>query len=87
MSKILKKITIILIVIAGISPAKAQEYNFEDYVYPFGFRTYVLPDSDGNLSSVTQYSFESQTFDNYLIEEVIYRHRDDVSKNYLSVSC
>ena len=50
--------------------AKAQEYNFEEYVYPFGFRTYVTPDSVGNLSSVTQYSFESQTYDNYLVEEV-----------------
>lgn len=50
--------------------AKAQEYNFEDYVYPFGHRTYTSPDSKGNLSSVTQYSFESQAYDNYLIEEV-----------------
>ena len=48
----------------------AQEYNFSDYVYPFGFRTYVSPDSKGKLSSVTQYSFESQAFDNYLVEEV-----------------
>ena len=50
--------------------AKAQEYNFEDYVYPFGYRTYASPDSNGNLSSVTQYSFESQAYDNYLVEEV-----------------
>ncbi|MDD6140376.1 MAG: hypothetical protein PUB61_03120 [Bacteroidales bacterium] len=48
---------------------KAQEYNFEDYIYPFGSRTYASPDSKGNLSSVTQYSFESQNFDNYLVEE------------------
>ena len=48
----------------------AQEYNFSDYVYPFGFRTYASPDSKGNLSSVTQYSFTSQSFDNYLVEEV-----------------
>ena len=48
---------------------KAQEYNFEDYIYPFGCRTYASPDSKGNLSSVTQYSFESQNFDNYLVEE------------------
>ena len=51
-------------------PTKAQEYNFEDYVYPYGFRTYASPDNNGNLSSVTQYDFESQTYDNYLIEEV-----------------
>lgn len=49
---------------------KAQEYNFEDYVYPYGCRTYASPDSNGNLSSITQYSFESQTYDNYLVEEV-----------------
>ncbi len=49
---------------------KAQDYNFEDYVYPYGFRTYVSPDADGNLSSVTQYGFESQAYDNYLVEEV-----------------
>jgi hypothetical protein len=49
---------------------KAQNYNFEDYVYPFGCRTYASPDSKGNLSSVTLYSFESQDFDNYLVEEV-----------------
>ena len=50
--------------------AQAQKYNFGDYIYPFGFRTYVSPDSKGKLSSVTQYSFESQAFDNYLVEEV-----------------
>ena len=58
--------TFILLVIS----TKAQEYNFEDYVYPFGFRTYASPDGNGKLSSVTQYSFESQTYDNYLVEEV-----------------
>lgn len=49
---------------------QAQKYNFEDYIYPFGCRTYDSPDSKGNLLSVTQYSFESQAFDNYLVEEV-----------------
>lgn len=48
----------------------AQEYNFEDYVYPYGCRTYASPDGNGNLLSVTQYSFESQAYDNYLVEEV-----------------
>jgi hypothetical protein len=70
MNKLLRIIAIVLMAVAGMSPANAQEYNFEDYVYPFGFRTYVSPDNDGNLSSVTQYSFESQTYDNYLVEEV-----------------
>ena len=53
---------------------KAQKYNFEDYIYPFGCRTYASPDSKGNLSSVTQYSFESQAYDNYLVEEVYIGH-------------
>ena len=49
---------------------QAQKYNFEDYVYPFGYRTYASPDNKGNLWSLTQYSFESQAYDNYLVEEV-----------------
>ena len=53
-----------------VMSAQAQKYNFEDYVYPFGCRTYASPDSQGNLLSVTQYSFESQAYDNYLVEEV-----------------
>ena len=52
-----------------VTSSQAQKYNFGNYVYPFGYRTYVSPDSKGNLSSVTQYSFESQTYDNYLVEE------------------
>ncbi len=53
-----------------VMSVQAQKYNFEDYIYPFGCRTYASPDSKGNLSSVTQYSFESQAYDNYLVEEV-----------------
>ncbi|MBQ7451756.1 MAG: hypothetical protein IJV60_04295, partial [Prevotella sp.] len=53
-----------------VMSVQAQKYNFEDYIYPFGCRTYDSPDSKGNLLSVTQYSFESQAFDNYLVEEV-----------------
>ena len=60
--------------IFGFMTTTAQEYNFEDLVYPFGFRTYVSLDSKGNLSSVTQYSFESQAYDNYLVEEVYIGH-------------
>lgn len=52
-----------------VMSTKAQKYNFEDYVYPFGFRTYTSPDHNGNLLSVTQYSFESLAFDNYLVAE------------------
>lgn len=53
-----------------VMSVQAQKYNFEDYIYPFGCRTYASPDSKGNLLSVTQYSFESQAYDNYLVEEV-----------------
>ena len=53
-----------------VMSTKAQEYNFGDYIYPFGCRTYASPDSKGNLSSLIQYSFESHVFDNYLVEEV-----------------
>ena len=52
-----------------VMPTQAQNYNFEDYVYPFGCRTYASPDLKGNILSITQYSFESQTFDNFLIME------------------
>ena len=57
-----------------VMSVQAQKYNFEDYFYPFGCRTYASPDSKGNLSSVTQYSFESQAYDNYLVEEVYIGH-------------
>ena len=57
--------TILLFVMS----VQAQKYNFEDYLYPFGFRTYASPDSNGKLLSVTQYSFESHAFDNYLVAE------------------
>lgn len=64
-----KNIFLIAILLSTMS-INAQEYNLGNYVYPFGFRTYVSPDNDGNLLSVTQYSFESMSFDNYLVEEV-----------------
>ena len=57
-----------------VMSVQAQKYNFEDYIYPFGCRTYASPDSKGNLLSVTQYSFESLGYDNYLVEEVYIGH-------------
>lgn len=57
-----------------VMSTQAQNYNFGDYMYPFGCRTYASPDSKENLSSVTQYSFESHAYDNYLIEEVYIGH-------------
>lgn len=65
-----KSFLLLVAILLHVMSTQAQKYNFEDYVYPFGCRTYVSPDSKGNLSSVTQYSFESQAYDNYLIEEV-----------------
>lgn len=50
--------------------AKAQDYNFEDFLYPFGFRTFLSSDSGGKTTSMSQFSFTSQYFDNYLVEEV-----------------
>lgn len=48
----------------------AQEYNFSDYVYPYGCRTFLSLDSSGKTIAISQFSFASQYFDNYLIEEV-----------------
>lgn len=49
---------------------KAQDNNFEDYFYPFGFRTFLSLDSGGKTTTMSQFSFTSQYYDNYLIEEV-----------------
>lgn len=49
---------------------KGEDYNFDDYIYPFGFRTYYSIDSMGNPLLKTQFSFESLAFENYLVEEV-----------------
>jgi len=48
----------------------AEEYNFEDYIYPFGNRTFSTLDTDGKTISMSQYSFVSEQYDNYLVEEV-----------------
>ncbi|MBQ6962832.1 MAG: hypothetical protein IJP79_03865 [Paludibacteraceae bacterium] len=67
----MKKLFLLLgAIVLLVMSVQAQKFNFEDYVYPFGCRTYASPDSKGNLLSVTQYSFESQVYDNYLVEEV-----------------
>lgn len=67
----MKKFSFILLAICLCTlVCKAEVYNFEDYLYPFGCRTYSTPDNKGNLLSVTQYSFVSQAFDNYLVKEV-----------------
>ena len=48
----------------------AEEYNFEDYIYPFGSRTFSTLDANGKTTSLSQYSFVSEYYDNYLVEEV-----------------
>ncbi len=45
------------------------DYNFENYLYPFGSRTYHSKDSSGKTASMSQFSFESQYYDNFLVEE------------------
>ena len=70
MSKLLEKFAIVLMVMAWISSANAQKYNFVDFVYPYGFRTFISQNSEGKTTSLSQFSFASEYFDNYLIEEV-----------------
>ncbi|MCR5423918.1 MAG: hypothetical protein K6E93_04040 [Bacteroidales bacterium] len=64
------KIIIATIMIAAAFPTHAQSYDFEEYIYPFGFRTYLSQDASGKTISLSQFSFSSQSFDNYIIEEV-----------------
>lgn len=45
------------------------DYNFDDYVYPFGFRTYYSENSSGKTASASQFRFESQYYDKFLVEE------------------
>lgn len=66
----MKRLTLFTFMLSFMMVGWAANYDFDEYIYPFGFRTYASPDSKGNLSSVTQYSFESQAYDNYLVEEV-----------------
>lgn len=63
-----KKIILLVTFMLLAMSTKAQEYNFRDYFFPFGFRTCVR-DSVGNLLPITQYSFSSTNFDNYLVAE------------------
>ena len=78
----MKKTFLLLVVIMlNVMSIQAQKYIFGDYVYPFGCRTYASPDSEGNLSSVTQYSFESLAYGNCLVEEVYIGHGIISAKN------
>lgn len=66
----MKKIMLLAVALVFAYVCKAQEYHFGDYVYPFGCRMYFSQDSDGKTTSISQFSFTSQYFDNYLVEEV-----------------
>lgn len=67
----MKKLLSILIVMMSLSAiCNAEEYNFEDYIYPFGSRTFSTLDANGKTTSLSQYSFVSEYYDNYLVEEV-----------------
>ena len=59
-----------LMCVFGLTITNALEYNFDDYVYPFGYRTFISQNSEGKTTSISQFSFASEYFDNYLIEEV-----------------
>lgn len=70
-TKFMKKFLSILIVLMSLlATCNAEEYNFEDYIYPFGNRTFNTLDTNGKTISVSQYSFVSEQYDNYLVEEV-----------------
>lgn len=64
-----KSFLVIVMILFAISCA-AREYDFENYIYPFGFRTFYSYDSSGKATSMSQYSFKSQSYDNFIVEEV-----------------
>ena len=86
-----KKIILLVTFMLLAMSTKAQEYNFRDYFFPFGFRTYVnplAPESEGKIGSMSQYSFQSGWLGDFLIEEtyigvgimsskVIYNYKTD----------
>ena len=70
-TKFMKKLLSILIVMMSLSAiCNAEEYNFEDYIYPFGNRTFNTLDANGKTISMSEYSFQSEYYDNYIVEEV-----------------
>ena len=67
----MKKLLLILIgLMSLLATCKGGEYNFEDYIYPFGSRTFKTLDANGKAISMSEYSFVSEQYDNYLVEEV-----------------
>lgn len=65
-----KLLSILLVMMSFSATCNAEEYNFVDYIYPFGNRTFSTLDANGKTISMSQYSFVSEQYDNYLVEEV-----------------
>lgn len=65
----MKKFLSFLMVLLTSTVVCKADYNFDDYIYPFGSRTYYSKDSSGKTTSMSQFSFESQYYDNFLVEE------------------
>jgi len=65
-----KLLSIFIVLMSLLATCKAGEYNFEDYIYPFGSRTFKTLDANGKAISMSEYSFVSEQYDNYLVEEV-----------------
>lgn len=65
-----KLLSILILMMSLLATCKAEEYNFDDYIYPFGSRTFKTLDANGKAISMSEYSFVSEQYDNYLVEEV-----------------
>ena len=65
-----KLLSILIVMLSLLATCNAEEYNFEDYIYPFGSRTFKTLDANGKAISMSEYSFVSEQYDNYLVEEV-----------------
>ena len=67
----MKKLLLICMVmfVFGLQSINAQEYNFEPYIYPLGFRTYYT-NSEEKFITFSEFSFTSQYSDNFLVKEV-----------------
>ena len=82
-AKCMKKLLSILIVMLSLSATcNAVDYNFGDYIYPFGNRTFSTLDANGKTISVSEYSFVSGQYDNYLVEDIYIGMGMQTATNY-----
>lgn len=65
-----KLLSVIVTIILFAITCVASEYDFDNYIYPFGFRNFYSYDSSGKATSMSQFSFNSQSYDNFIVEEV-----------------